>query len=144
MKHGHLSDIRDANKQLLKLLGIINPTMQLVSNNVRINRFVCNSPVILMILGADLCDTFVQATRRSDKVVQLEDGITIPIFCSGLQAHRLFQHKNMGTPYGYDSDAKKSYLLIRASETINIPEQSQPWVPVHAKLNGPLAIHPEP
>lgn len=49
----------------------------------------------------------------------------------------------MGTPYSHDTDVRTSSPLIRASATIDIPTQSQAWVPVYAKLRGLIVIQPE-
>lgn len=126
MENEHLPDIRDANKQPLKLLRTINPAVQLAFNNIRVHILVCDFLAAPMILRTDFCGKRVQAIRPGDKVVELEDRITIAIFCNSLRAQRLLQQKTMGAPYVHVTDTKILSPFIQASATIDIWHKAKP------------------
>lgn len=96
-----------------------------------------------MILRADWRDKRLQAIRPGDKVAALEDRTTISILRNGLQSQRSSQRKKTGIPYGQVIDDKTPSFLIRVSELIDNPVQSQGWVQVRAKHNGMVVIQPE-
>lgn len=99
--------------------------MQLVFYNFRVIVFVWDSLAAPIILEADLCDKFVQDTGPGDKVVELADGIAFRVLRNHRWVQQMIHQKKMGTPYGHETDAKRSHYLIRSSATINIPAQSQ-------------------
>lgn len=144
IKHGHLTDIRNAIKHPQKFLGTINLTMQLASYNLLVNFFGCDSLVAPTILGAEFYDNFVQAIQPGDKVVELDDKTSIPILYNGLRIRQSSQQENIRIPYVHVTDDETPFSLIGASATIDIRAQNQAWVMIHAKHHGLVVIEPEP
>lgn len=130
-KHGRELNIRDANKDSLKLLQKSNLSAMLASYNDPVKFFLSSSITATLILGAYFCHNFVQATRPGNKVAELEDGKPIPVLCNGLHPQQRSQQRSMRTPHGHKKNDKMPSSLIRASTTIDTLLQGHAWVPLH-------------
>lgn len=89
-----------------------------------------------MVLGTNFYDKLVQAIQPGDKVVGLENVITIPILRSSPRTRRLLQQKKRRIPNDHEKNAKTWTYLILTSATIGILAQNQAWIPDYAKRHG--------
>ena len=144
IRQGPLPDICDANNKPLQLLGTIKLPVRLGNFSSRIEFIVCKTLAAPAILGADFCDRFVSAIRPSQKIVELDDGSSVPIVRRPLRN----ASRRSGPPLPKDMrDPDTSGRVspnIKAAETLTVPAQSQAWVKVSTKRHGNIVVQPLP
>ena len=76
---GPTQDIGDANNRPLRTLGSFKMPMRLGKFMAAAEFIVCEKRAVLLILGADYCDRFVEAISLRRKTVEMADFSEVPI-----------------------------------------------------------------
>ena len=140
IRYGPLPDICDANDRPLRMIGTIRLVVRLGRLVSLADFIICQQLAAPMILGADYCDRFVEAIRPRKKLIELDDGSTVPIVRRPLKRHP----KLTPLPEGLDYDRTSGRVSpkVRAAETIIIPAKSQAWITVTTARHGLGVIQP--
>ena len=79
ISYGRLPDIADANSNPIHVEGIELLLVRLKTRAYLVESIVCDSLAGPVILGCDFCDKHVESILPRQRLVELEDGTTIPI-----------------------------------------------------------------
>ena len=140
MASGPLPNICDANNNPLRTIGMTKLPVRLGRLLVRVEFIVCDTLAAPVILGADYCDKFVEAIRPRQKLVELEDGSSVPITRRPMK--RVGSVKSL--PF-HPEDSKSEGRLspkVKAATTTVIPPESQRFVLVTSVRCGLLVVQP--
>ena len=140
LRYGPLSNIGDANNKPLSMLGIIDLLVRLGTYLVKVDFIVCDRLAAPVILGCEYCDRFVEAIRPRKKLVELEDGSTIPITRRSLtrppRAPPLLPSQEFVKSPGRTSPK------VKVAKAIELPPESQTWVTVTSQRRGLNVLQP--
>ena len=142
IRHGPLPDICDANSNPLDMIGTVKLPVRLGHFLCLVEFIVCRSLAASAILGADYCDRFVEAIRPKKKLVELEDGSTIPIV---RRPHRRTPRMAPLPPdMEYPDKNGRISPTVKMAESITIEPHNQAWVKVTTKRRGLVILQPSP
>ena len=79
LSYGPLPDVSDANSNPIQVKGIMRLLIRLKTRAYWIEFIMCDSLAAPVILGCNFCDKHVEAILPRQRLVELEDGTTIPI-----------------------------------------------------------------
>lgn len=142
MRYGPLPDICDANNNPLSMLGIISLPVRLGRHLALVDFVVCTSLGAQAILGADYCDKFVEAIRPRAKLVEMDDGTTVPIVRRVMRRGPKFVA--LPPDLEYDRTGGRVSDKVRVATSVKIPAHSQTWVQVTTKKHGLVVLQPLP
>lgn len=100
---------------------------------VSLDFMVCKSIAALVILGCDFCDRYVEAISSCTRMVELEDGSSIPIFRNPLRS-TMRKH----SPLPKTQKAATNYPVSTKMDivkSVQIPLETQVRVEVTTKQN---------
>ena len=137
-----LPDIRDANKGRVRTAGTVTLKCQFGSYFVRVNFVVCERLSVPVILGCDFCDRYVEAIMPRRKVVELDDGTTVPIVRAPMTRARdaVPLPESVRYPTLHDPPAPK----VKAAKAYKLGPGTQTWVTVRSQYHGVGIIEPLP
>ena len=129
-----LPDIRDANKARVRTAGTVTLKCQFGSYFVRVNFVVCERLSVPVILGCDFCDRYVEAIMPRRKVVELDDGTTVPIVRAPMARARdaVPLPESARYPTLHDPPAPK----VKAAKAYKLGPGTQTWVTVRSQYHG--------
>ena len=132
--------VRDANNRLLPIVGKVALFVRLGSRLERITFYVSDRLAAPVILGCDFCDTHVEAIRPRRRVVELDDGTTVPIVRRpqkrSAKAPPLPEEQQYVPPPG-----RASTKITAVTPTL-LPPESQTWVSVKTDRHGLILVEP--
>ena len=141
MIKGGLPNICDANGNPLSMMGRLKLVTRLGSSLVLVDFVVCRTLAADAILGADFCDRYVEAIRPRKKLVELDDGTTVPI----VRNPSRWRSRENPMPAGLKPDkSTRGSQKIRVTETRDIPAASQTWINVQCDRFGTIVVQPDP
>lgn len=130
---GPLQKKCDAYSRLLRMNGRINLAKGLCNAELKVKFIVFQSLAAPLIMGADFCDWHDETIRAKLKLVQQDDGTSIPTAChSGTQATLKPLSPN-GLEYS-SKEGKTSSSIWLAGSTV-IPPKSQVWTKARTERN---------
>lgn len=140
VRTGPLPDICDANGKPLSMLGAATLPVRLGNRLVKVEFIVCNKLAAPAILGCDFCDRFVEAILPRRKLVELDDGTTVPITRRVLKrpqtAPELPRTRNTIVLGGRVSPK------VKVAVATEIPAEAQAWVTVTTERHGLVVLQP--
>ena len=137
-----LPDIRDANKGKVRTVGTVTLRCQLGSYETRVNFVVCERLSVPVILGCDFCDRYVEAIMPRQKMVELDDGSTVPII--RVPSTRARDAVPLPAPLRYPTAADPPAPKVHASRSYKLQPRSQTWIEVVSKHHGVGVVEPLP
>lgn len=102
---------------------------------------VLRSVAALFILGADFCDRLVKANCPRSKLVDLDDGCTVPIVRLPMKrspASTLFSSEK-----GYERTQQRVTTDVETTKTANISGNTEQWISVFLRGRSSVVIHSE-
>ena len=142
IRPGRLPDIRDANKGKVRTVGTVTLRCQLGSYETRVNFVVCERLSVPVILGCDFCDRYVEAIMPRQKMVELDDGSTVPII--RVPSTRARDAVPLPAPLRYPTAADPPAPKVHASRSYKLQPRSQTWIEVVSKHHGVGVVEPLP
>ena len=140
LRYGPLLNIGDANNNPLSMLGVISLIVRLGTFLVKLDFIVCERLAAPVILGCDFCDRFVEAIKPRKKLVELEDGTTVPI------VRRPLARSSRAVPLPHSQEYVKSpgriTPKVKVAKAVVLPPESQTWVSVNAERRGLCVLQP--
>ena len=140
IRHGPLPDICDMNNRSLGMICIVKLPVRLGRFLSVADFIVCPKLAAPLILGADYCNRFIEAIRPHAKLIEPDDGSTVPIV-----RHPPRRHPQLAPLPGnmqYDRSGGRVSPKVKAEESIMIPAESQTWITVTASRHGLVVIQP--
>ena len=86
--------VRDANNRRLNILGTVELNVRIGNREDKVNFYVVERLATDFILGCDFCDRHVEAIRPRKRLIELDDGTTIPI----VRGSKTFRSKSIPVP----------------------------------------------
>ena len=140
IRKGNTPRVTDANRNPINVIGTIDLVVRLGNILVKAEFLVCERLAAPAILGCDFCDRFVEAIYPRKRVVELEDGSTIPIVRRPLRrepdAPKLPAVQEYVTPKGRVSPN------IRVARAVTLQPGTQTWVEVTSEKSGLVVVQP--
>ena len=128
LEFGPVPNVADANRNPIRILGIIRLLVRLGSHLSKVPFLVAEKLAAPVILGADFCDRYVEAIRPRKRVVELDDGSTVPI------VRRPAKRPSNGPPLPsqqeYEPLKGKVSPKVKSAESMTIAPGTQRWVDV--------------
>ena len=144
LDNGPFWDVVDANGKPITTIGSVTFIVRLGPYAVAHRFIVCDNLAAPLILGTDFCDTYVEAIRPKKKVVELDDGTTIPIVRRALKSALARDLPPIPTGQQDPKGNGRTSSKVRCAEATMIPAQSQRWVKVTTERHGLTIIEPNP
>ena len=140
VRHGPLPNVTDANRNPIRMRGVITLVVRLGRHMAKVDFIVAERLAVPVILGADYCDRFVEAIRPRKRLVEMEDGTEIPI------VRRPSKRPEAAPPLPaaqefVPKDGRVSTKL-RAAENILLKPSTQAWVKVTSPEFGLRVVQP--
>ena len=132
--------VRDANNRRLNILGTVELNVRIGNRQDKVNFYVVERLATDFILGCDFCDKHVEAIRPRKRLIELDDGTTIPIVRGSKKA----RGRNIPVPSegSASPNARASSSKIVTTEDVTLPANSQCWVKVKTAQHGLIHVQP--
>ena len=131
---------RDANNRPINSLGVISLAID-IGGRVEIMDFkVVERLAVPVILGCDYCDKHVEAIRPRQRVVELDDGTTVPI----LRKPPTRPHGAIPLPeqQEYIPSKRRASTKVQTTKKTVLQPESHNWVNVVTAQAGLVTIEP--
>ena len=130
--------IKDANNRSINVIGTVNLTCEMGSRREIVTFYVVERLATEAILGCDFCDRHIEAIRPRKRIVELDDGTTVPI------VRRPDKRKNDTVPLPdeqvYIPATKRVDNKIIVYEEKKLLPQTQTWVRVVTNKHGLIMV----
>ena len=135
-----LPDIRDANKGRVHTLGTLSLQCQIGACSMRVNFVVCERLSVPVILGCDFCDRYVEAIRPRRRLVEMDDGSTVPIIRSPSSRDKdaVPLPPSQKTPRRSDRGSP----VVRLEQPYRLKPRTQTWVTLSSSFHGVGVVQP--
>ena len=132
--------VRDANNRRLNILGTVELNVQIGNRQDKVNFYVVERLATDFILGCDFCDKHVEAIKPRKRLVELDDGTTIPL----VRGSKIFRGKSIPVPSETPTkqNARAASSKIVTTEDVTLPANSQCWVKVKTAQHGLIHVQP--
>lgn len=134
------SKIVDANKRRVEIEGTIDLSVELGGRIESVRFNVVPRLAVEVILGCDFCDKHVEAIRPRKRLVELDDGTTIPI------VRRPDRRPQGSIPLPEEQEyvpaSRRASNKVRATKRTVLKPESQTWVEVRCEAQGLVTIEP--
>ena len=142
-RYGPLPNISDADNNPIRMIGLVDLVTRLGNRIVKVEFIVCERLAAPVILGCDFCDRFVEAIFPRKRLIEMDDGTTVPITRRSLR----HPYKQVRTDLKKDEAEKLPYgrrvsLKLRVAKNVVLPPETQTWVTVTTKRHGLAVIQP--
>lgn len=132
----------DANGRPLDIIGTVSLSAMLGSRVTKVNFYVCKRLAAAMILGCDFNDRYVEAILPKRKVIELDDGSTVPIVrkpptrppCAPPLPHA----------QKYTPEQGRASTKVKVAKLVTIEPLTQTWVTVQSGHSGLSVLQPSP
>jgi len=132
--------VKDANNRSLNILGTISLQVQVGSRAEAISFYVVERLATSVILGCNFCDKHVEAIRPRLRLVEMDDGTTIPIIRRP-EAARL-NDAPIPEEQRWVPNKRRSSRGINVVETTVLQPGEQTWVKVASPAHGLILVEP--
>ena len=140
LKQGPPPNIVDANRRPIAVNGVIHLCVQLGTRLVKLAFYVCERLAAPVVLGCDFCDRFVEAILPRKKLVELDDGTTVPITRKPAKRHPESPPLPADQQYGHTRKIQSP--KVRVASPVTLEPNSQTWVNVVTERCGTLILQP--
>ena len=134
--------IKDANNRALVVAGRINLSCQIGSRKDIVTFYVVDRLATDVILGCDYCDRHIEAIKPRKRLVELDDGTTVPI------VRRPDKRKNDSVPLPdeqvYAPAKGRINDKITTFEEKRLEPDTQTWVKVVTNTHGLIQVESLP
>lgn len=130
LKQGPVPDIYDANNRLLDIFGTTSLAVRLRKISVTVIFTVCKTLAEAAVSGTASCNQYVGAIRTTIKLVELENGFTIPIVQHNLRTAFRKNYLPLSTVLENPKFDDRCSAVIKCVESINWSLHSQTGVKV--------------
>ena len=132
--------IRDANNRSLNIQGTVNLTCTVGGRSEIVTFYVVERLATEVILGCDYCDKHVESIRPRRRLVEMEDGSTVPI----VRRPDKRKHNTVPLPEEQEYVPLKGRISnkIAVSKEIKLPPETQSWIEVTCEKHGIIQVEP--
>ena len=132
--------IVDANKRNVEVEGTLDLSVN-IGGRVEVVKFnVVPRLAVDVIIGCDFCDKHVEAIRPRRRLVELDDGTTVPI------VRRPDKRPPGAIPLPeeqvYVPSDKRASPKVKVAEKVTLQPESQTWVKVRTESEGLVIVQP--
>lgn len=132
----------NASQNRLKTVGIIDVLARLRRSVVKLNFMFCHSLAALVTLGCDYCERFVKAIRPTPRLVELEEGYSVPMVRKSL---KLGTKKELPLSAVLEPPlASRKSTTLRVVASVSTPLEFQVMEQVTSCQQGLRVIQPFP
>ena len=135
-----LPEVTDANRNPIRMIGTIDLIVQLGNCMMRTEFIVCERLADPVILGCDFCDRFIEAIYPRKRLVELDDGSTVPIVRRPLK--RDSTAPPLPAAQEYTPAKGRASPKVKCSRAVILQPGTQTWVEVTTDRNGLLVVQP--
>ena len=137
---GLASNVRDASNRRVNIIGTVNLTCQ-VGMRTDIVRFnVVEKLGTDVIIGCDYCDKHIEAIRPRKRVVEMDDGTTVPIIRK--PSGRSIDSVPLPEEQEWIPAKGRRGGKVHVTESVTLPPETQTWVKVRTEEHGLVMIDP--
>eukprot|EP00171_Calliarthron_tuberculosum_P023134 IDg23134t1 len=140
IKDGPPIDVRDANKRLIRIEGVISLSVQVGTMMVQEEFLVCDRLAAPYILGCTFLDRFVTAIFPKDKILLMNDGSSEPIVRRPLKMPPPAQKVKPSEP---ELKLQRTSPVVRVAEPKVLQPGTQAWILCRSNLHGFHALEPK-
>ena len=134
------TDIRDANNRRVQIIGTINLVLRIGDRSETVRFNVVERLGTDVIVGCDYLDKNVEAIRPRKRVVELDDGTTVPILGRGTRSKTL--QGTIPEEEQLPSKAPRASRKITVTKPATLKPNSQTWVEVSTQTSGLVLVEP--
>ena len=134
------TDIRDANNRRVQILGTVNLVLRIGNRSETVRFNVCERLGTDVIVGYDYLDKHVEAIRPRKRLIELDDGTSVPILGRGTRSKKL-----QGT---IPEEEQLPTKMPRVSRRISVHKPailkpgSQTWIEAITQSSGLVLVEP--
>ena len=131
--------IRNASGKPVPILGTIRLSVQVGRKTEKVDFLVAEKLATAVILGCDYCDKYVECIKPRLRLVELDDGSTVPIVrqSSRTQAQALLPEEQQDPKRVTRTSPK-----IKVMKLTRLQPASQTWVEVVTQREGTILVEP--
>ncbi len=131
--------IRDANNKRLNIEGTVELSVQIGNHREQVTFYVAERLATDFILGCDFCDKHVEAIRPRKKLLELNDGTTVPIIRKNKCRRKQIPLPDSASTVPKTSASSSKIVL---AEDVTLPLNSQNWVQMKTAQHGLIHVQP--
>ena len=140
IRYGPLPNLSDENNNPIRMIGLDELVVRLGNRIVKVEFIVCERLAAPVIFGCDFCDRFVEAIFFRKRLIEMDDGRTVPI------TRRSLRHPYKQVRKDLKQDEAEKLPLggrvspkVRVAMNVVLSPETQTWVTVTTKRHG-LAV----
>ncbi len=132
--------IKDANNRRVNLVGRINLVCQIGTRSEIVTFYVAERLATTVILGCDFCDRYIESIRPRRRLIQLDDGSTVPI----VRKPDKRADNSVPLPEDQEFTPRKGRISpkVTVHKNVTIQPQRQTWVEVVTDVPGLISVEP--
>ena len=140
LKSGPVLAVCDANRNPIRTIGRIDLVVRLGTRLVKLEFVVCQKLACPVVLGCDYMDRFVEAILPRKRLVELDDGTTVPITRRPMR--RPPNSPPLPVEQEYTTSGGRTSPKVRVAKAVELQPGTQTFVEVTTERHGTMVLQP--